>query len=368
MNNQGALPSQHIKKLIEDGNIKNGNKENIQPASLDLTIDEEIYRLPHVFLPKVGQKIEDAIKEIGAEPYTFDLPLEVNTPYLVKLREELDLPKDVYGYANPKSSVGRIDLRVTMLADKISRFDSAGEKGFKGKLWAIIEPKSFRIKIGPGDTLLQLRLFYSDSRFSEGKLEELFQKHNALYLNDKPVPFNEVKVSDRDGGLILTVDVKNGFVGWRCEGSQSFMDFSKRNFYEPEQFFTKVIKPKNKGITLRKGDFYILYTRERLALPPDYAAEITAMDVRSGEYRSHYAGFIDPGFGHGREGNIKGAPIVLEVRPFEDNIVLIDNQPICKVIFEKTSETPDRVYGEEIGSHYTHQQGPRLSKHFKASD
>ena len=361
----GALPSQHIRDLIRKGHIKNGDEKNIQPASLDLALGSKIYRLPYVFLPKSNQRVEDVLREIGAEEMNFHYPLEKNTPYIVKLREELNLPENIYAYSNPKSSVGRIDLRVTMLADYVARFDSAGIKGYKGELWAIVEPKSFRVKLESGDTLLQLRLFYGDSRFHEGELTAFFREWSPLYLDEDPISMEEVKVSDRDGGLIMSVDLRQDVIGWRCEGAETFLEFSKRGFYAPEDFFTKMEKPKTKRLTLRKGDFYILYTRERLRIPPGFAAEIAPMDVRSGEYRSHYAGFIDPGFGYGEKGETKGLPIVLEVRPYEDNIVLIDKQPICKVIFEKVAEAPDMVYGAGIGSNYSSQNGPRLSKHFK---
>src|SRR3989344_812491 len=139
----GALPSQHIRDLIRKGHIKNGDEKNIQPASLDLALGSKIYRLPYVFLPKSNQRVEDVLREIGAEEMNFHYPLEKNTPYIVKLREELNLPENIYAYSNPKSSVGRIDLRVSMLADRIPRFDTAGSYGYKGELWAIIEPKSF---------------------------------------------------------------------------------------------------------------------------------------------------------------------------------------------------------------------------------
>ena len=365
---RGALPSQHIKKLIEDGNIKNGNKDNVQPASLDLTIGETIYRLPHIFLPKHDQKVEEVAKEIGAEPFTFDYALEVNTLYLVKLKEELELPENVYAYANPKSSVGRIDLKVTMLADGITRFDAAGERGYKGELWAIIEPKSFRVKLSPGETLLQLRLFYSDTRIKDAeKIEVFYNTHDPFFYKGEKLPYKNLKIRDGDGSLIMTIDLNREIVGWRCGGSQKFLDLTKRGCYDPEEFFTPIPKPQNDSLALRRGDFYILYTKEAIRIPPKYAAEIAPMDARSGEYRSHYAGFIDPGFGHGKDGKVKGAPIVLEIRPYESSIVLRDGQPVCKVQIEEVAEMPDIVYGAEIGSNYASQSGPRLSKHFKVN-
>ncbi|OGG42104.1 hypothetical protein A3A21_03660 [Candidatus Jorgensenbacteria bacterium RIFCSPLOWO2_01_FULL_45_25b] len=366
MEKQGTLPSQDIRTLIRDGGIVNGNENNVQPASLDLTVGGKIYRLPHIFLPKPEERVEDVAKEIGAEAYTFEYPLEINTLYLVKLKEQLNLPDSVYGYSNPKSSVGRIDLKVSMLADYVARFDAAGHYGYKGELWAIVEPKSFRVKIQPGDTLLQLRLFYSDTRIkNQNVLENFYRKHNPLYFDETPIDYKEMKINDEDGSVIMTVDLRYDLVGWRCEGTQKYIDFSKKKLYKPEDFFAPIHKSPQKTVTLRKGDFYILHTREKIRVPPTYAAEIAPMDVRSGEYRSHYAGFIDPGFGYGKEGRINGQSIVLEVRPFENSIVLSNKQPICKVVFEELCEMPDIVYGEEeLGSHYANQTGPRLSKHF----
>ena len=304
MTRSGTLPSQHLRELIQKGFILNANPLNIQPASLDLALGEKIYRLPHIFLPPPNQTVEETAFKIGAEKWSFDYPLEVNIPYLVKLAEELKLPDDVYGYSNPKSSSGRVDLKVTMLADRISRFDSAGQPGYQGSLWLIIEPKSFRVKVGPGDKLIQLRLFYSDTRLrADSDLKEFYQKYQPIFKRDgEPLDYERLKISDRDGGLILTIDLNGERVGWRCERRiWHYLDFSKKDKYKPEDFFTPVISA-DKTITLRRGDFYVLSTREKLRVPPGYAAELAAMDVRSGEYRSHYAGFIDPGFGYGREG------------------------------------------------------------------
>jgi dCTP deaminase len=362
---QGALPSQVIKELINGNHIINGNEKNVQPASIDLTVGDEIFRLTSIFLPKHGENIREIANQIGAEPYSFDYPLEKNTPYLIKLREDLNLPENVYAYANPKSSTGRCGIHATMLADGISRFDAAGRHGYKGTLWVIVRPEAFRVKLNPGDTLLQLRLFYSDTRFRQDELEKFFSVHTPLYVDNSPVNLDDIKVMDRDGGLIMTVDLRDDLVGWRSEGSQKVLDFSKKDFYDPQDFFQPIRKLSGNSVALRQGDFYILYTREKLSIPIDYASEMLPVDVRSGEYRSHYAGFIDPGFGFG-DGSIKGTPLVLEVKTFEDNLILRDNQPVAKVIFESVAETPHLTYGLNLGSHYSSQTGPRLSKHFKS--
>lgn len=366
MSKQGAVPSQEIKELIRRGCIKNGFLENVQPASIDLAVGEKIYRLPAVFLPQTSETVEEAAKFAGAAPYTFEYPLEVNTPYLVKLKEELELPDNIYGYANPKSSSGRNDLRVALVADYMHRFDSVIQKGYKGTIWAILEPKSYRIKIQPGDKLLQLRFFYSDSRLKYGELEDFFKKYSPLYGRSGPIEFERIsKINDFDGGLILFVDLYEEMVGWRCIKTTKWLDFSKKNYYDPYDFFEPICRPKNSQLILRKGDFYIFYTRQSIVVPPAYALEMAPMDARNGEYRTHYAGFIDPGWGYSEDGSKKGAPLVLEIRPFEDNLLLRDRQPICKVFYERMAEIPDIIYGAAIGSHYHNQTGPRLSKHFK---
>lgn len=360
----GAVPCQEIKNLIKNGHVINGRLENIQPSSLDLSIGEKIYRLPSVFLPRHDEKVEDVALALGAEPYDFNLPLELNTSYLVKLNEELNLPSEVYAYSNPKSSTGRVDLHVAVLSDGIPRFDSAGNKGYHGSLWAFVKPRSFRIKISPGDALLQLRFFYSDTRFTEKDLGLFYDSYQPFFSSSEEfIARDKIKISDHDGGLIMTLDLRGELVGWRSEGSQKFLDFSKKSHYKPMDFFTPIYRDSKNFISVRKGDFYILYTSEKLRVPPDFAAEIMPVDVRNGEYRSHYAGFIDPGFGYGKNGEIKGRSIVLELRPFEDDIILRNNQPICKVIFEKMAARPEAVYGE-TGSNYASQSGPRLSKHF----
>jgi dCTP deaminase len=366
MMKQGVLPSQAIRELIKAGNIIGGSNENVQPASLDLTVGDEIYRLPAVFLPKPGEKVLDVAKSIGAEPYSFDYPLERNTPYLIKLKESLKLPEGVYAYTNPKSSIGRTGFHVALIADGVPRFDSAGVKGYEGDLWIIARPEIFRIKISPGVALTQVRFFYSDTRMQQSEMESFYSEYDALYVGDEPLPLNGIKISDRDGGLILTADLGSfDIVGWRSEGSQKVLDLSQRNFYDPANFFTPVQKPKSGYVILRRGDFYIFVTKEKIRVPPNFVAEIMPVDVRSGEYRSHYAGFFDPGFGYGEKGEIKGTPAVLEVRSFEDDLALRDGQPVAKFVFERVAEHPDKVYGVGIGSHYQGQTGPRLSKHFR---
>lgn len=366
----GAIPCQTIRDMMQASFIKGALEKNIQPASLDLSLSEEIYRVSSAFTPRTGESVLDAAKRlVDPEPFDYSRPLELDTTYLVKLNESLALPEDIYAYSNPKSTSGRNDIHARLLADGMQRFDSAGIKGFKGNLWTLVTPHSFRVKLRPSDTLSQMRFFNHDTRFdSESEMEVAYQRHKFLYnVEGNFIDYSKLKIRDRDGSLILTINLDSDLVGYRCEKTQEILDLSKRN-YDPDLFFTPIMRPRDGKLKLRKGDFYIFFTKQCPRVPPTFSAEMAPIDVRAGEYRSHYAGFIDPGWGHGRDGNEKGWAIVLELRPYEDNLILEDNKPICKLVYERITEEPEFVYGEEkLGSNYALQNGPRLSKHFKVT-
>jgi len=368
--NLGALPMQVIRDMIRGGFIQNASEKNIQPSSLDLAVSSEgeIYRVDSTFTPRTGEPVIEAAKRLAdIEQHNIGMPLELDVTYLVRLNEVLALPSSVYAYANPKSTTGRNDIHVRMLADGMQRFDSAGVRGFKGSLWALITSHSCRVRIYPESTLLQMRFFNGDARLSqEEEIEIAYQQYQFLFdENGGFIDYSRIKVRDRDGSLILTVNLSADLVGYRCEKTQKVLDFAK-NDHDPGDFFVPICRPKNGKLHLRKGDFYIFFTKEYPRVPSAFAAEMTPVDVRAGEYRSHYAGYIDPGWGHGRDGSVKGQPLVLEMRPYEDNLVLEDGKPICKLIYERMTEEPDVVYGEgDLGSHYFSQFGPRLSRHFR---
>ncbi|OHB23081.1 MAG: hypothetical protein A3I22_00010 [Parcubacteria group bacterium RIFCSPLOWO2_02_FULL_40_12] len=369
----GALPYQMIREMIEGGFIGpyppilfDQSLSQVQPASFDLTLSEEIYRVRSVFLPRPTESIRKAMQIVCPEKHSFDSPLDVDATYLVRLSEMVALPQEVYGYANAKSSSGRNDIHARMLADGITRFDSIGEKGYRGSLWALVTPRSFRVKLNPGDSLIQMRFFNRDTRFDgDDELEIAYQKHKLLFTPEGEfIDYSRLQMRDHDGTLILTLNLDFDVVGFRCEKSQEVLDFSKRAFYKPEDFFQPIPRQKNGSVILRRGDFYIFTTKEFFRVPSELAAEVVPVDIRAGDYRVHYAGYFDPGWGLGFDGSLNGAPAVLEIRPFEDNLVIRDGQPICKIKFERMAEIPEMVYGQ-TGSHYLHQRGPRLSKHFK---
>jgi len=364
MKKLGALPYQTILSLISSGFIKNATEKNVAPASLDLTITPEIYRTERIFQPRPGEKISELIKTIETSPYDLKYPLEKGLTYLAKIEETLDLPDSVYGYCNPKSSTGRNDIHTRILADGVPRYDAITPAGFKGNLWIIISPKSYPIKISAGETLSQARFFNQNTRFDELEMQIELKEFKLIWnsLGDKYYRYDELKIKDNDGSVILTLDLTQDIIGYKCYGSNRILDLSKINYYPPERFF-EPIKKQDDCVYLRKGDFYILSTKEAVRVPPHLACEMSPMDERSGEFRSHYAGFIDPGWGWGSEGEGKGRQITLELRPFED-IVVRDNQPIGKIKFERMAEIPDVIYDKKITSNYTKQTGPKLSKHF----
>lgn len=359
---KGALPSQMIHELIDAGCIKGALESNIKPSSLDLSISSEIYKVEGIFQPKKNETVRQVLGKIKKEKYSLDKPLKREQMYLIRLNETLDLPEAVYAFCNPKSTSGRIDLHVRLMADGISRYDSV-KPGWKGELWISVVPKTFPVKLYKGVSLNQLRFFNQDTRLNDMELEIAMRKYKMLWrANGEPYDYSEIKVRDNDSSIILTLDLENEILGYVGIESNHPVDLSKLHFYDYKKFF-KPVKKKGDFVYLKKGGFYILSTHEAVKVSPDLACEMVPMDERSGEFRSHYAGFIDPGWGWGTKGEGKGRPLTLEVRPFED-IIVRQGQPIAKIRFEKVIETPVAAY-DAIGSNYSVQSGPKLAKHFK---
>lgn len=246
------------------------------------------------------------------------------------------------------------------------RFDTV-PCGFQGELWALISSGHFLVKLTPGDTVLQLRIFDQDTRFDETEMQIVYPLHQFLWTGSgDPLRYDDLRISDHDGSLILTVDLGSAeLVGWRARprGQAPILNFGKAG-HRPEDFFEPIEHLRKKRLMLEEGAFYVFYTREAVRVPAIFAAEMGAVDERSGEFRSHYAGFIDPGWGHGRNGGHKGWPLVLEMRPFSRNVIVVDGGPVCKLRYEHVRAEPTRVYGE-TDSHYVGQRGAMLSKHFR---
>jgi len=368
-NKIGAFPSQFIEKMIASEEIINADENNLQPASIDLSISEEGYRMKGAFLPRKNESVRDIIKTESLYKINLDNPLEKNGIYLIKLNESLNLSQDVFAFSSSKSSTGRVDLQTRLVVDNYSRFDSV-PFNYNGELWLQVIPKSFLIKLSYKDNLNQIRFFNGEAKFNCEKIKEAYLKYRLLFDEDSNVINSDKKTAiGSDGSIVMSIDINGGendkIIGYKNLLIDSVLDFSKKNYHDPADFFEPIYSPKNGKLILEKESFYIFSTKERIRIPDSFASEMIAYDIYNGEFRSHYAGFFDPGFGYGKNGEIKGRQAVLEIRSYENNFIFRDNQPICRMNFEKLIEPADFIYGEEIGSHYAKQTGPKLSKHFK---
>lgn len=363
---EGALPSQKIMEFVESGAFKNVNEKNISPASVDVTVSEEWYRVDGVFLPKTGETVRSLIERMHGARHAVHEPLERGVVYVARINESFDLPKHIYAYCNPKSSTGRHDMHVRIIKDGVARYDTL-PSGSKGELWAIIVPRSYPVLLSPEFPISQVRFFNKDTRFKESDLDiEWHRKPLAYHLNGDPYSYDSFLMKDSDGSVLLTLDLSQDVVGYECRGSNTVVNLSTPNGTLDSSKHFIPIKKSGESILLRKDSFYILSTKEALRVPPYLASEMVDMDSRTGEFRTHYAGFFDPGWGCGSDGEGKGRPITLEVRTFED-VIISHGQPIGKVRFEKMSETPN-IHYDQKNSNYLVQSGPKLAKQFKLSD
>jgi len=360
----GALPAQAITKLIQQDCIKGALTKHVSPASLDLTLSEEIYSIRGLILPKTGETIRDLLPLMEAQPADISSPVACGQMYLVRLNETLDLPQYIYGYCNPKSSTGRLDMHVRVLADGVPRYDSVTPKGFTGELWLAIAAQSFSIQLHTGTPLTQLRLFTGDSRFSEQDLEESVKDGLVWHpKEDRPLAYSELVTNDKDGSVVLTALVEEGVCGYQCIAApEQILDVQNIAHYPAGDFF-EPLYIQDGALRLKRDKFYILSAAERVKIPPTLASEMVPMDERNGDFRSHYAGFLDPGWGWGVDGAGKGRPFTLEVRPFED-LVVRAGQPIAKIKFERMIAEPSFHYDTKV-SNYLTQTGPKLGKQFE---
>jgi len=361
---QGALPAQQITKLMNSGCIIGAQPEHVSPASLDLTLTDELYEIDGLILPQTGEKISNLLELMGARKTSLSEPLACGKLYLARLTETLELPTQVYGYCNPKSSTGRLDMHVRVLADGVPRYDSVTPKGFAGELWVAIAAKSFAIQLHEGTPLTQLRLFTGDTRFSELDLELALRDGLVWHQSeDKKLLYKDIVTNDQDGAVVLTALVEEGMCGYECVAKpEQVLDVARVGGYDGSEFF-KPLKLEGGALRLKRDKFYILSGAERVKIPPTLASEMVPMDERSGDFRSHYAGFLDPGWGWGKDGEDKGRPFTLEVRPFED-LVVRKGQPIAKIKFERMAQEPTFHYDTKA-SNYLTQSGPKLGKQFK---
>jgi dCTP deaminase len=359
----GAIPMQMIREMAGAGFILGSREEHLQPASIDLSLSDEAYRMRGSYLPRSGENIGDIVKHGSLYKHTWDRPLEVNGTYLVRLNESLALPPGVRATTSNKSSSGRINLRGRLLADGVPRFDDV-PAGYKGGLWIELLPKSFPILVHPGDRVNQMRFFHGHARLNALEHRIAFDRHGLLRSMDGTrIPFS---VNNCDRGITMTVDLEsNDIIGWKARDS-AWNILDTHNFdHNPSDFFEPVLKPQDGELILKPGTFYILVTKEKILTPPSYATEMAAYDPSKGEFRSHFAGFFDPGWGWTDNEEKRGSAAVLEVETYGQEFVLRDGQPVCLMVYERMLAPPEKLYGAALKSNYAFQTGPRLAKWFK---
>ena len=355
----GVLSSQQIKSMIADGALHATPAilpEQVQPASLDLRLGAVAYRVRASFLTGSGRTVAERLAEF--EMHRIDLSqgavLEKGCVYVVPLMEGLSLPEGVQAVANAKSSTGRLDLLTRMITDGGVEFDRV-PPGYAGPLYAEICPRSFSVLVRPGMRLNQIRFRQGHATLDDAALRAL---HAASPLVDGTAVIDE--------GLGFSVDLRpsdSTLVGYRAKPHTGVIDLEKIGYYDPSEYWEEV-HTEGGHIILDPGAFYILVSREAVHIPPDYAAEMAPYVAMVGEFRVHYAGFFDPGFGHDAAGG-SGSRGVLEVRCHEAPFVLEHGQIVGRLVYEKMDQVPDQLYGAGIASNYQG-QGLKLSKHFKS--
>lgn len=366
-NPTGALPYQHIADFMRAGFIQNAVRENVSPASLDLALSDEAYIVERVLRPGPSQAVGDLLAQMGARRHALTEPLHKGKLYLIKLEESLELPPDIQGYCNPKSSTGRLDVHVRVMVDGVYEYDTVPRE-YRGPLWLFFTAKSFGIQAHPGDTLTQLRLIRGKSRLSQTEMEAAFVTDKLAWSMDtkRKLKLSELQQVENEGGLMLSLYMpKRGEVyGYRCTATEGRVldlhdrDVNPRLFFQPEYVLS------DSFVELTANRFYVLSSAERIRIPPCFAAEMVAVHERIGEHRSHYAGFLDPGWGWGEGGEARGRPFTLEVRSPE-KMVIVHGQPVARIVYERMLALPEVQYdAPEKVSHYTAQCLPALAKQF----
>src|SRR6201985_2188266 len=357
----GILPDAMIEARADNGRILPAYpfvESQTTPASLDLRLGDIAYRCRASFLPGPGSTVAERIDELKLHEINLadGAVLETNCVYIVPLLESLALPKQIVAAANPKSSTGRLDFSPRWGPAAPRRFDMIGA-GYHGPLYAEISPKTFPVLLREGSRLSQVRFRTGDAILTADELDAL---HDAERLVD-------IEDADLAGGVALSVDLSgkgsNGFVGYRAKRHTGVVDVDRRSGYAADEFWEAIKAREDGSLILDPGEFYILASKEAVQVPPDYAAEMVPFDPLVGEFRVHYAGFFDPGFGYAGAGG-EGARAVLEVRSREVPFILEHGQIVGRLVYEKMLSRPNAIYGQRIGSNYQ-AQGLKLSKHFR---
>ena len=373
----GVLSSQEILELIHKNVITSENgieKDLIQPASIDLRLGIKAWRVPASSLPGKGNKVSSRLKDLAMHEFSLidGAVLECGCVYIVKLLENVSLTDNLTGIANPKSSTGRLDVFTRLIVDGAMEFEQI-PAGYQGPLYAEISPRTFSVLVRTGSRLNQLRLKRGQS-FTSDKEMEILQEHVGLVRNQ-----DNINLLDKiKNGVPLSVDLigENGLIGYKARKHSMLIDIDKPNHYKRELFWEKITvedllyqggdyKNKNNqgSLILSPDAFYILASKEYVSVPSKYAAEMRAYDTKVGEFRAHYDGFFDPGFGLTELGASK-TKAVLEVRSHDVPFLIEKDQTVCRLVYEPMANVPSILYGEAGSSNNYQAQGLKLAKHF----
>lgn len=375
----GILPSQKIQEMLLNAEISTMlmpiEPDQVQPASIDLRLGHCAYPVDTSFLPGKGMKVLDKMKQLDERfaDFRIDLSqgavLEKGRVYVIPLLESIHLKSEVAAFANPKSSTGRLDILTRLIADEATVFDQVRE-GYKGELFIEVAPRSFSIVVKTGTRLNQLR--FRRTRGEEPKpitatdWKQLLAEGQIVDSREYEKNWRSIKT----GVLPFTVDLEaagreTGIIGYRAKKHTKRIDLERRD-YDSLDFWEPIKLHKTSSLILDPDEFYILMTKEAIAVPPEYAAEMLPYDTRAGEFRVHYAGFFDPGFGWNAESNKAGSSRgVLEVRSHEVPFLLEHGQTVGWLRYERMAAPPNLLYGQDVNSNYQG-QGLKLAKQFKS--
>lgn len=356
----GIQPDSRIRALIESGAIRLQEpvaETQVQPASLDLRLGNRAYRVRASFLPGPARNVRERLDSLALHEIdlTRGAVLETGCVYVAELMEGLQLPQGLRAAANPKSSTGRLDVFTRVITDRGREFDLV-EDGYGGPLFIEISPRTFPVLVRSGSRLSQIRFRAGDSRLDEAALAAL-QARETLVSASAP---------NLQGGVPVSVDLAgfDGLIGYRGKHHTALIDVDRVGAYRAAEFWEPIPSDGSRTLILDPGQFYILASKEAVHVPPAYAAEMTPFDALVGEFRVHYAGFFDPGFGHRAAGG-HGARAVLEVRSRDVPFIIEDGQIVGRLVYETMASAPDALYGA-IGTSNYQGQALKLSKHFVA--
>lgn len=360
----GILPSHELERQVratrEIFSVEPIQDDQFQPASLDLRLGPVAYRVRASFLPGRDATVEQRLEDLAM--HKMDISnggvLERGCVYIVPLQEGLSLRRRTSAMGNPKSSTGRLDIFTRLITDYGTEFDRVREQ-YKGPLYAEVSPRTFSVLVRKGSRLSQIRIRRGNPPTTDEQMRRLQQAHRVV----------DTAISEADirNGVPVSVDVQGdasgGLIGYRAKSHSGLIDIDKVRHYDAAEFWEPVYAPRRGGLILDPAEFYILASRDPVKVPPTHAAEMIAYDTLVGEFRVHYAGFFDPGFGHPDAGG-EGARAVLEVRSYEVPFVIEHGQVVGRLTYERLTSQPHRLYGAGVASSYQ-RQGIALSKHFK---